>query len=393
MANEQISDEAAEWFVTLRYEQPDTGVQQRFMRWLCQSPEHVRAYLETVALWADLPAVDAVKTHDTPASIVQARADNNVVPLQVLTAKSPDAGAVRAHRSDTGRQSQADASRKRTGVRIAACIAFVAAALAGLSWWSNVTMPTYATEIGEQRILRLPDGSSVELNSRSRIRVRFSAHERAVELIEGQALFGVAKDPQRVFLVKSGPAQVRALGTQFDVYRKQGGTVVTVVEGRVAVSPVLEPTAHHDREPLGSGKVGSGSAAGPRPASAGPHPPHGLELTHSEVLLSAGEQVLVAGSSALSPTHANVAAVTSWTHGALMFTSEPLSSVVGEFNRYNAQHIVLEGSVEDFPITATFSSTDPRALIEFLKGQPELRVEKHDGEFHVISTDASPLQN
>src|SRR6185312_16380584 len=61
---------------------------------------------------------------------------------------------------------------------------------------------------------------------------------RDVELIEGQALFAVAHDVARPFIVSAGNAAVRAVGTQFDVYRKQTGTTVTVVEGRVAVSSV-----------------------------------------------------------------------------------------------------------------------------------------------------------
>jgi transmembrane sensor len=411
MLNEQISQEAAEWFVTLRYEHLDAGVQDRFMRWLRQSPDHVRAYLAIVTMWADLPAVEAVQRQDVAALLARASAETNVVALGAHKAGAAEAGSRRVDRSERTQHTGRVPPATRIRVRTAACVAFAVAALGALSWWSNVRMPTYATEVGEQRILRLPDGSSVELNSRSRIRVRFSSRERTVELIEGQALFRVAKDPQRVFLVRSGTANVRAVGTQFDVYRKRGGTLVTVVEGRVAVSPVPASTpleslayggqgdgavqaAHRDRSQGADKKpAGGGGTASPPVAPSGSHPPHGLELTHSEVLLSAGEQVLVAGTSPLSPTRANVAAVTSWTHGALMFTSEPLSSVVNEFNRYNTQRIVLDGSVEDFPITATFYSTDPRALIEFLKGQPELRVEKKDTEFLILAANTPPPRN
>ncbi len=82
---------------------------------------------------------------------------------------------------------------------------------------------TYATGIGEQRSIVLADGSTVDLNSRSKIRIRFSSERRGVELIEGQALFKVAKDHARPFVVDSDGTRVRAVGTQFDVYRKRRG--------------------------------------------------------------------------------------------------------------------------------------------------------------------------
>ena len=89
--------------------------------------------------------------------------------------------------------------------------------------------------MGEQRSIQFEDGSTVDLNSRSKIRVKYSKQERDVELIEGQALFHVAHDTSRPFIVAVGATRVRAVGTQFDVYKKSNGTVVTVVEGRVAV--------------------------------------------------------------------------------------------------------------------------------------------------------------
>jgi len=66
---------------------------------------------------------------------------------------------------------------------------------------------------------------------------QFFKAERNVELIDGQALFEVAKDKTRPFVVRSGATLVRAVGTQFDVYRKRSGTTVTVIEGRWRSGP------------------------------------------------------------------------------------------------------------------------------------------------------------
>src|SRR5258705_86287 len=104
-----------------------------------------------------------------------------------------------------------------------------------MSWVQFSGQPTYTTDVGEQRSLRLVDGSTVILNSRSRLHVAFTETARPLEVRQGQALFHVAKNSARPFIVRSDGTVVRAVGTQFDVNRNRSGTIVTVVEGRVAV--------------------------------------------------------------------------------------------------------------------------------------------------------------
>jgi transmembrane sensor len=252
------------------------------------------------------------------------------------------------------------------------------AGIAATAWWLPPRAVEYHTGIGEQRTLRLSDGSSVELNSRSRIAVRFYETQRVIELTSGQALFQVAKDPKRPFLVSSDAIRVRAIGTRFDVNRRKDGTVVTVVEGRVAV-------ADEGRESEGS-----------LPEVASPSAAQHAATTRSEVLLYAGQQVTVQRAPAqrapLAAIAADSAAVTAWSRGELVFRSEPLSSVIDEFNRYNARRIVLESSVEDFPITATFATTDSHALVKFLAAQPDLRVDTGNAEIRIRAAGATASQ-
>jgi len=108
---------------------------------------------------------------------------------------------------------------------IAASIA-VLTILGGALGLLKFPSPIYATALGEQRSVRFEDGSTVELNSRSKIRVKYSKQERDVELIEGQALFHVAHDTSRPFIVAVGATRVRAVGTEFDVYKRLNGTVL-----------------------------------------------------------------------------------------------------------------------------------------------------------------------
>src|SRR4029077_4111574 len=179
---------------------------------------------------------------------------------------------------------------------LAASIAFVAIAVTVFALY-NYRNSTYATGTGEQRTVDLTDGSKVELNARSRIRVRFSHSGREGDLLEGQALFKVAKDAGRPFVVKSDAARVTAVGTEFDVYRKSSGTTVTVIEGRVAV---LSP-----QEAFAPGSEGTADHEGIRGLGTGPKP---RPLALPVILVSAGEQVTVTPSKVTSPAHADVAA-------------------------------------------------------------------------------------
>src|SRR5687767_2965747 len=79
--NQQILDEAAEWFVDCRENDLDPGAEQTFHQWLRRSPEHIAAYMEVAAFWADVPNVAAKEDIDVEALIAYARAEDNIVPL------------------------------------------------------------------------------------------------------------------------------------------------------------------------------------------------------------------------------------------------------------------------------------------------------------------------
>jgi ferric-dicitrate binding protein FerR (iron transport regulator) len=182
----------------------------------------------------------------------------------------------------------------------------------------------YATGIGETRWISLADGTTIELNAQSRIRVRLTRREREVDLLQGQALFKVSRNPARPFVVHSGPAQITDLGTEFDVYRRHTDTVVTVIEGRVAVR----------------------SGLAPNPVTSLPPPQ----------VITAGEQADLMPQASPRPIHADVAVATAWTRQQLVFSSAPLSEVVEQYNLYH--------------VSGEFSATDSAALVAFLRAQP-----------------------
>src|SRR6218665_510159 len=105
---------------------------------------------------------------------------------------------------------------------------------------AQATPNEYVTGIGERRSIRLPDGTTVTLNTRSRLVVAFSSERRLVRLVQGQALFEVVRDRNRPFTVQAVDRQVTALGTVFEVRVDPGRVQVVLIEGRVVVERPAE---------------------------------------------------------------------------------------------------------------------------------------------------------
>jgi transmembrane sensor len=325
--------------------------------------------MEIAKTYVELPAGGPDHKIDVQALIACARTETqgNVVSLgRPLASQSAEAQDVQARSSD-GQPAQ----RRRVAVRaLAAAVALVILAGTLLIGLVLTRDPIYATQIGERRSLTLDDGSTIDLNSRSRIRVHFSKAERDVDLLDGQALFEVAKDAARPFIVKSGRTWVRAVGTQFQVDRKSSGITVTVVEGRVMVL-ATGAAQSSGPPPLARSQQGQDSRASGQAT---------VETASPEsTSLSAGEQVTVADGVIAKPKRANVAQATAWMQHRLIFDGSRLADVVDEFNRYNARQLVIENAgLADLHISGVYSSTDPASLIRFLKDQPGVQVVESD---------------
>jgi transmembrane sensor len=348
----EIREEASGWFVELQENPRDEKLRRTFDQWLRRSPEHVKAFLEISAHWEEVAPNVAVESVEELVAI--GKTDSRVVRLPLREQgvfSSSERGSV------SGRHTRA------RWFAVAASVVTVAAV--GLLW-QHAFHGVYSTGFGEQHSLVLADGSTIELNSHSRIRVRYTKDERHIELLEGQALFHVARNGSRPFIVQSQDAQVRAIGTQFDVYHKETGTVVTVVEGRVAVIPVA--TASRPGVGVDMATSVTQPAAEIRAREHGDKPSQG-----SELFLDAGEQITVgagraanAAPSRLDP--ANIEAATAWTQHRLIFHGVALSDVVNEFNRYSErQMIITDPAIAAIQISGSFSSSDPTDLLRFLR--------------------------
>jgi transmembrane sensor len=259
-----------------------------------------------------------------------------------------------ARRPREGRLRAALAQRPRmvTGLGVAAVAALIAAVVL-----VHPGQQTYSTSVGERRAISLEDGSTIELNTNSRVRVRLGKARRDLFLDRGQAMFAVAHDAGRPFVVTAGDTAVRAIGTRFEVYRTAGDVRVTLAEGRVQVSTTT--------------------------ATNTPSPP---------LVLSAGERVDVGTKLQAKPVSVDIAAATGWTNGRLTFRDERLADAVAEINRYSKRPVVLgEGAPPDARVYGVFDAGDTEAFVTGVSAALNLTsAQRADGAFELTSTSVRP---
>ncbi|PZR36647.1 FecR domain-containing protein [Caulobacter segnis] len=167
---------------------------------------------------------------------------------------------------------------------------------------------TFQTDVGQRDTVRLEDGSAVELNTDTTLRVRFSRGARRLELVKGQAFFDVAHDTARPFLVKAGQMEVRAVGTRFDVRHDGPGATVALAQGRVKV----------------------------RQQDAG----------KTDWTLSPGQALALApGATGAQPKAIDLAVQTGWLKNEIIFHDVALADAVKEMNRYERAKITLAPGV------------------------------------------------
>ncbi|AYV48269.1 iron dicitrate transport regulator FecR [Caulobacter flavus] len=224
----------------------------------------------------------------------------------------------------------------RFGLGLAIATAMVTVSIGGYVTWRTIAAPYFDTGVGEQRLVQLSDGSSVRLDTNSKITVRYSQGARRIALTRGQAFFEVAHDSARPFLVETPQATVRAIGTRFSVREGGATTQVTLVQGRI--------------------EVRDGDNASPR-------------------VLTAGEQIVA--TQALGPVRKVDARIaTSWTTGRLVFHGVPLQQALVEMNRYSRKPIRLDPAYDQTEtLTGAFDSADTEAMVAAVASLRGLSVE------------------
>lgn len=329
--DEAIAARAAAWLA-----QRDAGLtadeQSDFAAWRAADPRHAAALARLETAWAAL------------AQLRSYRPDARAHPDRDLLAP------------------------RRRAPRLAwphwlAAAGLAAAAVAALLVWSpSLPLPStprspeiYTTTVGGYQRLTLPDGSVVELNDNSEVRVRYTAGERRVQLVGGQAHFTVAKNTERPFVVDTQGVAVRAVGTAFDVRLASDRVEVLVTEGLVRL----------DRAPA--------DGAGPLPPStASPEPP----------LLGAGWRAVVPHEGRLAvqleqlPPE-RLRESLSWQGPRLVFVETPLAEVVEQFNRRNPVRLSLgDAELAALPVGGSFRAENVESFVRLLASNGDILVER-----------------
>ena len=226
--------------------------------------------------------------------------------------------------------------------------ALTGVAVVGVGWMARGR--THATGLGEVRVEALSDGSLMTLNTASRVRVDFSDRQRTIHLLEGEALFDVAKDAARPFIVDAGDTVVRAVGTSFTVKRLGRQPVqVLVREGRVEV-----------RKP----------AAGARPVSA---------AANTRVISTTDSPSAPLAAVAVEPESLNSALA--WRQGRIVFEGQTLLEAAQEFARYSDTRIVMDDpTLAAERVSGLYQANDPVGFAQAIAVAFDFHAEVHEGE-------------
>jgi transmembrane sensor len=331
-----IAEQAGEWFVANEDGPLDVRDSAALAAWLKTSPVHIEEFLGVAAIARDLKEARADPEYSLEAILARARAEDDPA-VQPLWPR-----VIEAVRNKPRRWLPAAAA-------VSAC---ALVSLGVLLMWNvrlvqhpsapeGMTALHFETRHGEQLTHRLADNSVLHLDSDSAVTIRYSKNERLVTLTAGQADFEVTHEPDRAFRVFAGSAEVLDLGTKFDVRLENDSTVVTVVEGRVAVGPSNQN-----------------------------HAPRFVELKPDQ-------QIRVAeGEWPATPIAVDAQRTTSWLRREIVFDHEPLEQVAAEYNRYAPKPIeIATPALRNLQITGVFATDDTDAFIAFLRSLKGVRVE------------------
>lgn len=256
-------------------------------------------------------------------------------------------------RAPTADSSVASTPRRVRPSLIGAVAALLVCALLGAGgavFLAGAPEKVYATALGERETITLADGSQIELNTDTVVRVSASAGRRIVSLEKGEAYFQIKHDAARPFVVVAGGRRLTDVGTKFLVRRDAGNLAVAVVEGRIRFETPSDKT-------------------------------------RSPALLVSGDTVL-ATTTAISVTKKSpqkLMDALGWRHGVLVFQHTTLADAADEFNRYNTKKLVIvDTKTAALQINGTFRSNDAEAFTVAARDVFGLRVENRGADF-VIS--------
>jgi transmembrane sensor len=304
---------AAEWLEKRTHGEWTEADQLQFDGWLQTSLANRIAYLRLEDAWRFADRLSALK------------------PVR------PDAGDARASRFKFARNA------------IAACLVIGAGLLAARFYMATPAEKTYATSIGDSKRLTLADGTQIELNTDTLVRIDRDGNTRKVWLDKGEAYFQVKHDPAHPFVVIADGHRLLDIGTKFLVRRDRGKLHVSVLEGKVQYDPQIN--------------------------------------SHTPILLASGD-VLTATKNSVSVNRAGtteIANALGWRSGVITLDNTTLADAISEFNRYSRRHVVIaDPEVAHLRIMGTFQAGNADAFVAVAQDIFKLHVKRNRDEI-VIS--------
>lgn len=303
-------EEAMDWLIRLRAPSRTTADERAFQGWIERSQAHREAWQKICRTW-NVMGETARYAENGPRHPAPAVRDGG--PHRVVSWRAASVLAV------------------------AACLLLVAIAPALLMRASA----DLRTETAELRTFVLEDGSSVELGARSAIDIDFTAGQRRVALLSGEAFFDVKPDPARPFVVSAEDVDVTVLGTAFDIRLRQDATSIELVHGAVRLA-----------------------VAGDR----------------QTYTMAPGDAVSVAHDDGrVTRTRLAPEDMAGWRKGRLFVENASIASVVEEIRRYHPSWIsIASNDLADRRVTGLYDLSNPDRALEAL-------VTPYGGKVHHVS--------
>jgi len=318
-----IEAEAAAWVARFDAGEVSAKDQAAFQEWLNSSTLHREAIAEYGKLWSEFDALRLLIDADKPEPKTGLWADRSVLLEKAKPWLAASAAAVILAAGGTAflQSKPQQVAKARNPVRIV----------------QQPVRLSYQTAVGAQKRITLGDGSSVILNTDSRLDVDFSAGRRDVHLLRGEAYFDVVHDKGRPFTVYADNYVVRDIGTAFDVHLSKAGVVeVGVTKGSVEVTPAAAP----GRGPKAFGVL-----------TAGQNIVLGEKLARSEAVSTP-----------------DMGRKLAWRQGELIYTGQPLAEVLADLSRYSDIKIELaDPALENLPVAGAFRTDQIPAIFAALE--------------------------
>jgi transmembrane sensor len=371
---QRTAAEAADWFVRLQSD-PSREERALFVAWLQESHIHVAELIRVARVHGALGQFERwARVASRPAPPA-----DNIVALPARGDASAPGATARIEVDELDERRLPALSRPK----VRKPTLYLAAAAIVLVAFAFVLVPKLRGQIietdrGERREVVLDDGSLVQVDPETRLRVKYSTSVRTVFLEHGRALFHVAKNPNRPFFVHAEDTVVRAVGTAFGVERQSQDVVVTVVEGKVAVTS----------ERLASQSAPSSQLGKELPTIAGGAGTSSEILDRGPIVLVTDQQVILKRGGSIEPVRrVDSQRELAWAEGRLIFRDDNLAKVVAQFNRYNHVQIrIADPALAVQTISGVFNAAEPGSFIEFLRAAARVDIARQGDDSITISS-------